>query len=62
MKHFRYRWILLGIAWVLALPVTGMTAETADDTCIKCHRKVSPGQVEDWQASKHSGETLSGDI
>jgi hydroxylamine dehydrogenase len=58
MKRFKYGWFLLGFCWVLALPVTGIAAETGEHACIKCHQKVSPGQVEDWQASKHSGEDV----
>ncbi|MBU0664035.1 MAG: cytochrome C [Proteobacteria bacterium] len=26
----------------------------ADDACIDCHSKISPGQVQDWKVSKHS--------
>ncbi|WP_459947954.1 multiheme c-type cytochrome, partial [Desulfocastanea catecholica] len=26
----------------------------ANDACVDCHNKVSPGQVQDWQVSEHS--------
>jgi len=31
----------------------------AGDLCVDCHTKVSPGQVQDWQASKHAGEDVT---
>ncbi|MBW2185201.1 MAG: cytochrome C [Deltaproteobacteria bacterium] len=31
----------------------------AGDLCVECHTKVSPGQVQDWQSSKHSGEDVT---
>ncbi|MCF8120203.1 MAG: cytochrome C [Deltaproteobacteria bacterium] len=58
MEHFRYGWILAGACLLLALSATGIAAETGEDACIACHQKVSPGQVADWRASKHSGEDV----
>lgn len=31
----------------------------AGDLCVDCHTKVSPGQVQDWQSSKHAGEDVT---
>ncbi len=31
----------------------------AGDLCVECHTKVSPGQVQDWQSSKHAGEDVT---
>lgn len=32
------------------------TAAAKVETCVKCHEKISPGQVADWKASKHFKE------
>ena len=58
MKNFRYAWILFLVFLLSAIPVTGLLAESSDDACIKCHQAISPGQVADWRASKHSGEDV----
>jgi len=58
MKYFRHAWILLLLFCVSTIPVTLALAENGDDACIKCHSQVSPGQVADWRASKHSGEDV----
>ena len=34
-------------------------AIAAEDTCITCHKKISPGQVADWESSKHSKEDVT---
>ena len=31
----------------------------AEGACITCHRDISPGQVADWEASKHSQEDVT---
>ncbi len=31
----------------------------AEENCISCHRELSPGQVKDWEVSKHSGEGVT---
>ncbi len=33
----------------------------AEDACIDCHRKISPGQVKDWEVSRHAEEGVSCD-
>lgn len=33
----------------------------AEDLCIDCHSNISPGQVQDWQASKHADAGVSCD-
>jgi hydroxylamine dehydrogenase len=30
-----------------------------EEACITCHQKISPGQVADWQVSKHSSEGVT---
>lgn len=39
------------LSWSVAL--------AAEENCISCHRKISPGQVTDWEASKHSKEDVT---
>ncbi|MCB2182192.1 MAG: cytochrome C [Desulfobulbaceae bacterium] len=50
------RWlksILIGCSLPLAL--FGLASSSgAQEICITCHRNVSPGLVQDWEASKHS--------
>ena len=31
----------------------------AEDACITCHKKISPGQVADWESSMHSKEDVT---
>lgn len=31
----------------------------AEDACITCHKKISPGQVADWESSRHSKEEVT---
>lgn len=35
------------------------TAFASEENCITCHRKISPGQVTDWESSKHSEEGIT---
>jgi len=35
------------------------SAALAEDACVGCHQKISPGQVQDWQVSKHSKEDVT---
>ena len=58
MKYFRDAWLLLLLLCVLSFPFKRAMAEEPDEACIKCHQEVSPGQVADWRASKHSGEEV----
>ena len=58
MKCFRHMRILLLGFWVSTIPIAGIAAENTDNACIKCHQGISPGQVADWRASKHSGEDV----
>jgi hydroxylamine dehydrogenase len=37
---------------------TGL-AIRAEEACITCHRDISPGQVADWESSKHSEEDVT---
>ena len=40
----------------IALVILGMfiSSVAAAQTCIDCHKKISPNIVKDWQLSKHS--------
>ena len=55
------RWglLILGIA---AVTIWGLASdgvsEDADQACVQCHQRISPGQVADWKASKHSEEEV----
>jgi len=40
------------VAMLIFLGFFGMAL--AEETCITCHKKVSPGQVKDWSVSKHA--------
>ncbi len=35
------------------------SAKAGEDVCVKCHKKVTPGIVTDWKASKHHKEDVS---
>jgi formate-dependent nitrite reductase cytochrome c552 subunit len=52
MKKLTYA--LLGGAAAALLFAGGAQA----DSCIDCHTKISPGQVQDWKVSKHSSEDV----
>jgi len=45
--------LLLGVFCFTALAIA------AEEACITCHRDISPGQVADWKASKHSDEEVT---
>ncbi len=44
----------LAIGCTLALALAAGPASAAEENCVTCHRQVSPGQVADWEVSKHS--------
>ncbi len=44
---------------MLALLMSGVAY--AKDACVECHSKISPGQVKDWQVSRHAEEGVSCD-
>ena len=46
------------IFWLSCLAVSPAAAVSGED-CVSCHSKVTPGQVTDWQASKHAGAGVS---
>jgi hydroxylamine dehydrogenase len=48
------RTIVIGV--LLPLFVAG--AVFCEDTCVECHKKISPGQVKDWQVSQHAAEEV----
>jgi uncharacterized CHY-type Zn-finger protein len=49
--------IVLGCS-IAMLCFTGL-AFSAEKACITCHKDISPGQVADWQSSKHSKEDVT---
>jgi len=49
--------VLMGFLMALTLAVTPIRAE--EEGCVTCHEKISPGQVADWRASKHSKQEVS---
>jgi hydroxylamine dehydrogenase len=51
----KLKYALLGGAVATLLMSGGAMA----DSCIDCHTKISPGQVQDWKVSKHSKEDVS---
>ena len=51
----KLKYALLGGALAALLMPGGAMA----DSCIDCHTKISPGQVQDWKVSKHSKEDVS---
>ena len=51
----KLKYALLGGAVATLLISGGAMA----DSCIDCHTKISPGQVQDWKVSKHSKEDVS---
>jgi hydroxylamine dehydrogenase len=36
-----------------------LTAPALAETCLECHKKVTPGVVSDWKLSKHSKEDVT---
>ncbi|MEE4191525.1 MAG: multiheme c-type cytochrome [Halieaceae bacterium] len=44
-----------GILWVLASQASALSGEA----CVACHSKVTPGQVVDWEQSKHAAAGIS---
>ena len=61
MKYISGLWFLVLVFCGSAIPVTGIAAEDTENACIRCHQKISPGQVEDWRASRHSKEDVGCD-
>ena len=47
--------LIIGTAILLSDP----SVLAAEEACITCHRDISPGQVADWQASRHSQEDVT---
>ena len=43
----------------LVLASLSVQATEVEEPCIACHLKVSPGQVADWRASRHSHEEIT---
>jgi len=57
MKFRKFLLLVSAMVFVLALTISGK-AMAAENTCISCHEKVSPGQVADWRTSKHAAEDI----
>lgn len=52
----KLKWYALGIVCFVGL-VSAQIA--AGSVCVDCHSKISPGQVQDWQVSKHFENDIS---
>ncbi|MDY0292539.1 MAG: multiheme c-type cytochrome [Desulfuromonadaceae bacterium] len=52
--------LLVGIACVGLILNVGLAL--ANNSCIDCHSKNSPGQVMDWEASRHSQVGITCDV
>jgi len=52
------KWIVVLGGSIAMFCFTGM-AIGAEEACITCHRDISPGQVADWESSKHSEEDVT---
>jgi len=52
------KWIVVLGCSIAMFCLTGL-AIGAEEVCITCHKKISPGQVADWESSKHSKETVT---
>ncbi|RKX62373.1 MAG: cytochrome C [Thermodesulfobacteriota bacterium] len=52
------RWFIVLWSFIAMICFTGM-ANGAEEACITCHRDISPGQVADWESSKHSKEDVT---
>jgi hydroxylamine dehydrogenase len=44
---------------VLSLSIMASAASSFGQTCVDCHRKVTPNVVSDWQLSKHSSSDVN---
>ncbi len=44
---------------VLSLTILTVAASALGQTCVDCHRKVTPNVVSDWQLSKHSSSDVN---
>ena len=51
------KWLMIPI--LLSLFVLTAAPSLASDSCVDCHKKISPGQVQDWEASVHSKEDVT---
>jgi len=48
-----------GAALLLLVFMLCWSVAVAEESCITCHRGVSPGQVQDWESSRHSKMGIS---
>ncbi len=49
------KWVFL----VLLVFFSGLGMASAEENCITCHKKISPGQVQDWSVSKHAENDIT---
>ncbi len=54
----KMRNVFAGVGGALAVLLI-TTGAMAADSCIDCHTKISPGQVQDWKVSKHAENDVS---
>lgn len=52
------KWIKIA-GFFLTIVCFAAPAFAMEEVCITCHRKISPGQVADWESSKHSSEEIT---
>lgn len=52
------KWIRV-LGFFLTIIYFAVPAFATEEVCITCHRKISPGQVADWESSKHSSEEIT---
>nr|HID57975.1 cytochrome C [Desulfobacterales bacterium] len=45
---------ILVISIMMAFSIIETKGVQASETCIECHKKITPGQVKDWSVSKHA--------
>lgn len=50
---------IISFVFLFIIIVGVHAAEGAEETCVSCHQKLSPGQVADWAAGKHSKEGVT---
>lgn len=47
------------LAYVLAWSCFASVGLASEESCITCHRDISPGQVADWESGRHSKEDVT---
>jgi uncharacterized CHY-type Zn-finger protein len=50
---------MISICLVIAIIGYYSSANAEEEACITCHRNISPGQVADWEISRHFEEEIT---